>query len=131
MKGELGMILCFVPLEGYALPGLTRIGEGSSLGSMHDDSGFPAVMHGGEGIVHGTLWVVDEANREDVLAAIDLIHGIGPNGPPSPHSRTIVIEGGRLLAFSWHWRGAPPSPAIASGRWAGEQKPLPLEISPD
>jgi gamma-glutamylcyclotransferase (GGCT)/AIG2-like uncharacterized protein YtfP len=125
VKGELGMILCFAPIEAYALPGLTLIGAGSAPGTMHDDSGFPAVVHGGRGIVHGTLWVVDEDRREDVLAAIDLIHGIRPDGPPSSHSRTIVMEGGRMLAFSWHWRGTPPSPAIESGRWTAALDRLP------
>lgn len=117
MKGELGLLLSFVDLEGYRLPGLVRIGPGSSAGTMHDDGGFPAVIHGGEGIVHGTLWTTEEENRQEILASIDLIHGIGPGQAPSPHARTLIMEGGRHLAFSWHWRAAPPSPALPGGRW--------------
>lgn len=117
MKGEIGLLLSFVDLEGYQLPGLVRIGPGKAAGTMHDDEGFPAVIHGGEGTVHGTLWVTGKENREEILASIDLIHGIGPGQPQSPHVRTLVMEGGRHLAFSWHWRGAPPSPALSHGRW--------------
>jgi gamma-glutamylcyclotransferase (GGCT)/AIG2-like uncharacterized protein YtfP len=127
MTTEIGLALCFAPLEGYALPGLTRIGGGSALGTMHDDGGFPAVVHGGDGVVHGTLWSIDEAVRDETLAMIDLVHGIGAEGSPSPHARTIVVEGGRLLVHSWHWRGRPPSPAIPSGRWTDPQTALPLE----
>jgi len=125
MTTELGLILCVAPLEGYALPGMTRIGEGSARGTLHDDRGFPAVVHGGDGVFHGTLWCVDEASRDEVLATIDLIHGIG-GGAASPHARTIAMEGGRLMVHSWHWRGAPPSPPIPSGRWVYAQAALPL-----
>lgn len=125
MKGEIGLLLSFVDLEGYRLPGLIRIGPGTAAGTMHDDDGFPAVIHGGEGTVHGTLWSVDEENREAVLTSIDLIHGIGPGRTASPHARTLVMEGGRMLAFSWHWRGPPPSPALQDGSWPADGMPSP------
>lgn len=129
MKGEMGLVLCFAHVEGYALPGMSRIGEGSARGTMHVHDGFPVVIHGADGVVHGTLWLIDEGLREETLVALDMIHGAAPHGL-SPHCRTIAIEGGRLPVLTWHWRDSPPSPAIASGRWEDRTEPR-LALAPD
>lgn len=86
-------------------------------GTLHDKDGFPAIIHGTEGRVHGWVLAFEQAFHDEVLDTLDLHHGV----PGSGHERTVAIATSNghepQAVHAWNWTGEADLPVVPSGDW--------------
>lgn len=115
------ILLAFWPgdVADVCYPGLAVHARACVPGLLYDDRGFPAIVHGEDGVVMGTVLTIDPAMRDDALASLDAHHQVGT----SPHRRTIAMATGRdgmpVPVHAWNWTGTDDLPQIIPGDWAG------------